>query len=64
MLTHLLRAVLIRGSIFNVLREERERETTQAKPGRLPFLPAESKWPQWKSTDRIFKVKSFLKWGF
>ncbi|EWG10543.1 hypothetical protein PBF_13524 [Cytobacillus firmus DS1] len=32
MLTHFLRAVFIRGSIFNVLREERERETPQTKP--------------------------------
>ncbi|WP_404323525.1 hypothetical protein LG298_05235 [Cytobacillus firmus] len=32
MLTHFLRAVIIQGSLSNVLREERERETPQAKP--------------------------------
>jgi hypothetical protein len=60
MLTHFLRAVIIQGSISNVLREERERETPQAKPRRLLFLPAESKYPQWKSTGRIHNLKLIL----
>ncbi|MBG9590080.1 hypothetical protein ABE26_24280 [Cytobacillus firmus] len=43
------------GRFFNVLREERERETPQAKPRRLPFLPAESKYPQRKPTGNVKK---------
>jgi hypothetical protein len=56
MLTHFLRAGVIRGSLFNVLLEERERETPQAKPRRLPFLPAESKCPQRKATGFILSL--------
>ncbi|GAA2712518.1 hypothetical protein GCM10009865_38690 [Aeromicrobium ponti] len=46
------------GRLFNVLRKEREREPPQAKPRRLPFLPAEIKCPQRKSTGNIYKLKN------